>query len=109
VTDQIPFPGECYRQMIKELMWGNKLMSGEFRLGGRCVDLQRISCSVLNAVAQHDHIAPYEATRAITSLVGSEDKQELVVKGGHVSLIAGRSSMLRLWPTLHQWLAVRSV
>jgi hypothetical protein len=31
------------------------------------------------------------------------------VKGGHVSLIAGRSSMLRLWPTLHQWLAVRSV
>jgi polyhydroxyalkanoate synthase len=109
VMDQIPFPGECYRQMIKELMWGNKLMSGELTLGGRRVDLQRITCSVLNAVAEYDHIAPYEATRALTSLVGSEDKQELSVKGGHVSLIAGSSSKLRLWPTLNQWLAVRSV
>src|SRR3989304_311931 len=35
VYDQIPFPGEAYRQMIKELMWENKLMKGQLRLGGR--------------------------------------------------------------------------
>src|SRR3989337_831228 len=26
VNDQIPFPGECYRQTTKELLWGNKLV-----------------------------------------------------------------------------------
>ncbi len=109
VMDQIPFPGEAYRQFIKDLLWGNKLMSGEFTLGGRRIDPQRIRCSVLNAMAEHDHIAPYEATRPLTSLIGNEDKQELLVKGGHVSLIAGRSALLRLWPTVNQWLAVRSV
>jgi len=109
VMDQIPFPGEAYRQFIKELMWGNKLMSGELMLGGRWLDPQRITSSVLNAVAEHDHMVPYAATRPLLSLVGTEDKQELVVKGGHVSLIAGLNAVLRLWPTLNQWLAVRSV
>lgn len=109
VNDQIPFPGECYRQLIKELMWGNKLMTGELRLGGHCIDLRRVTCSVLNAMAEHDHIAPYEATRPLTSIVGSADKQDFLVKGGHVSLIAGRNAVLRLWPTVNQWLATRSV
>ena len=109
VNDQIPFPGECYRQVIKELVWGNKLMTGELTLGGRCIDAHRITCSVLHAMAEFDHIAPYEATRPLTSIVGSRDKQDLTVRGGHVSLIAGKNAVLRLWPTVNQWLSVRSV
>jgi polyhydroxyalkanoate synthase len=109
VNDQIPFPGDCYRQMTKELMWGNKLMKGELRLGGIHVDPRLLTCAVLNAMAEYDHIAPYEATRPLTSIVGSTDKQDLTVKGGHVSLIAGRSALLRLWPTVNEWLSVRSV
>lgn len=108
-NDQIPFPGECYRQMVKELLWANKLMKGELVLGDRRINTHAITCSVLNAMAQHDHIAPYEATRPMLSLVGSSDKQELLVKGGHVSLIAGKNAVLRLWPTVNDWLAVRSV
>ena len=107
--DQIPFPGECFRQMTKELMWGNKLIKGELKLGGRCIDLRRITCSVLNAMAQFDHIAPYKATKPLIDAVGSTDKQELVVRGGHVSLIAGQSAKQRLWPTVDEWLAPRSV
>ena len=108
-SDQIPFPGECFRQSTKELMWENKLMKGELELGGRKVDLQQITCPVLNAMAQHDHIAPYDATKALTSLVGSEDKEDVVLKGGHVSLVAGANAIMRLWPKLNEWLAVRSV
>ena len=37
-SDQIPFPGECYRQTTKDLMWENKLMKGELEVGGRRVD-----------------------------------------------------------------------
>ena len=108
-SDQIPFPGECFRQTTKELMWENKLMKGELEVGGRLVDLQRITAPVLNAMAQHDHIAPYEATHQLTSLVGSEDKEDVVLKGGHVSLVAGMNAVMRLWPKVNEWLSVRSV
>ena len=108
-SDQIPFPGECFRQSTKELMWENKLMKGELEIGGQRVDPKLITCPVLNAMAQHDHIAPYEATNALTTLVGSEDKEDIVLKGGHVSLVAGPNAVLRLWPKVNDWLSVRSV
>lgn len=108
-SDQIPFPGECFRQTTKDLMWENKLMKGDLDVGGQRVDLKRITCPVLNAMAQHDHIAPYEATKQLTSLVGSEDKEDVVLKGGHVSLVAGMNAVMRLWPKVNEWLAVRSV
>jgi polyhydroxyalkanoate synthase len=108
-SDQIPFPGECFRQTTKDLMWDNKLMAGALEVGGRTVDLKRISCPVLNAMAQHDHIAPYEATQPLTSLVGSADKEDVLLKGGHVSLVAGMNAVMRLWPKVNDWLSVRSV
>jgi len=108
-SDQIPFPGECFRQTTKDLMWENKLMKGELEVGGRTVELKQITCPVLNAMAQHDHIAPYESTRELTQLVGSEDKEDVVLKGGHVSLVAGMNAVTRLWPKLNEWLSVRSV
>ncbi|MCH6555719.1 MAG: alpha/beta fold hydrolase [Chloroflexi bacterium] len=109
VNDQIPFPGEAYRQMIKELMWENKLMKGEFDLSGRRVDLAAIACPVLHVMAEHDDIAPIDATRPLTSLVGSEDKEDVLLKGGHVSLVAGRNAWFRLWPKISEWLGARSV
>ncbi len=42
-NDQIPFPGECFRQTTKELMWENKLYKNELLLGGRRVNLSDIS------------------------------------------------------------------
>ena len=109
VTDQIPFPGEAYRQLIKELVRENKLMKGELELGGRRIELCRVRCSILNAHAEFDHIAPYEATKPLLSLVGSSDKQDLHVRGGHVSLVAGANAVMRLWPTVNEWLARRSL
>ncbi len=107
--DQIPFPGECYRQTTKDLMWENKLLKGELEVGGDPVDLKRITCPALNLMAQHDHIAPYESTKALTSLLGSEDTEDVVLKGGHVSLVAGANAVMRLWPKVNEWLSVRSV
>ena len=59
-------------------------------------------------IAEHDHIAPSEATRVLIDLVGSEDKEEIVLKGGHVSLVAGPNAIKRMWPKLDQWLEGRS-
>ncbi len=108
-NEQIPFPGETYRQFVKELLWDNKLMKGQLTVGGKRVDMQAITCPVLHAMAEHDHIAPYAATRPLTSLVGSKEKEDLVLKGGHVSLVAGKNAVGRLWPKVADWLSHRSV
>ena len=108
-ADQIPFPGECFRQNTKELMWENKLYKNEFRLDGRLVDLKQITVPFLHVMAEHDHIVPYEAAKDLTSMSGSEDREDMVMKGGHVSLVAGGNAVHRLWPKLDAWLAARSV
>lgn len=108
-SDQIPFPGECFRQNTKELMWENKLYKGELEIGGRRVDLKNIKVPFIHVMAEHDHIVPYEAAKDLVELVGSEDKSALVLKGGHVSLVAGGNAIYRLWPQLDAWLSERSI
>ncbi|MBV8361240.1 MAG: alpha/beta fold hydrolase [Deltaproteobacteria bacterium] len=108
-NDQIPFPGECFRQMTKEITWDNKLYKNELELGGRRVDLRNINASFLAVMAEHDHIVPIDSAKELLSIIGSTDKQEIVMKGGHVSVLAGANASKRLWPVLDRWLAVRSV
>ena len=108
-TDTLPLAGEYFRQTIKELMWRNGLFENALTLGGRRADLGNIRAPVLHVVAEHDHIVPYEAARPLIERVGSADKQELVLKGGHVSVVAGRNAVQRLWPKLDAWLGERSI
>ena len=108
VNDQIPFPGECYRQVIKELVRENKLMKGTMTLDGRSINLSQSNMSVLHVMAEYDHIAPYRASQPLTSLIESDDKEDLALKGGHVSLISGKNAILRLWPAVNEWLSLRS-
>jgi len=108
-NEQIPFPGETFRQFTRELMWENKLMRGVMTVGGKPVNTQAITCPVLNVMAEHDHIAPYAATSPLLSLVGSEDTEDVLMKGGHVSLVAGKNAVGRLWPKVSDWLGERSV
>ena len=108
-ADQIPFPGECFRQNTKELMWANKLYKDEFEISGRPVRLGAVKVPFLHVVAEHDHIVPYEAAKDLVIKVGSEDKREIMMKGGHVSLVAGGNAVYRLWPQLDTWLSERSL
>jgi len=40
--------------------------------------------------------------------VSSSDREEVMIKGGHVGLVAGRGAQMRMWPALEAWLAQRS-
>jgi len=107
-TDTLPLAGEYFRTITKDLMWDNKLFNGSMTVGGRAADLASIKVPLLHAVAEHDHIVPYEAARHLIPMVGSADKEEVILKGGHVSLVAGPNAMKRLWPKLDNWLCGRS-
>ncbi|MEL7486934.1 MAG: hypothetical protein AAGJ87_06945, partial [Pseudomonadota bacterium] len=97
------------RQTTKDLMWGNKLYKGELTVGGKKADIGAIKAPLLHAVAEHDHIIPRKASRPLIELAGSADKEEVVLKGGHISLVAGPNAVRRLWPKLDDWLSERSV
>jgi polyhydroxyalkanoate synthase len=106
--ETLPLAGEYMRQTTKELSWGNKLMTGDLLVGGREAKLSNIGVPVLSIVAEHDHLAPRDATKPLLDLLSSTDKEEILLKGGHVSLIAGPNAIRRMWPRLERWLAVRS-
>jgi polyhydroxyalkanoate synthase len=107
-TDTLPLAGEYFRTITKDLMWDNKLYEGTMSVGGRTADLSKITVPILHAVAEHDHIVPYEAARHLIPKIGSSDKEEVMLKGGHVSLVAGANAIRRLWPKLDSWLGERS-
>ncbi|MHB8576707.1 MAG: alpha/beta fold hydrolase [Dehalococcoidia bacterium] len=107
-TDHIPFPGECFRQTNTELMKGNKLVTGELELTGKPAALANITCSFLTVAAQADHIVPLAATEGLIDMVGSTDKEFVVMPGGHVGLAAGRKAVQTLWPKVAAWLGERS-
>ena len=105
----LPLAGEYFRDTTKKLMWDNGLVNKTLDIGGRPVDLAKITVPLLHVVAEHDHIVPYEASSPLVKMVGSADKEEVILKGGHVSLVAGANAQKRLWPRLDQWLQERSV
>jgi polyhydroxyalkanoate synthase subunit PhaC len=107
-SDMLPLAGEYFRQTTKKLMWENRLHEGTMDVGGRAVDLKAITAPFLHVVAEHDHIVPRAASAPLIEMVGSTDKEEVVLKGGHVSLVAGGNAVRRLWPKLDQWLQERS-
>jgi len=108
-TDTLPLAGEYFRTITKDLLWDNKLYNGTMTVGGHPVDLANIKVPVLHAVAEHDHIVPYDAAKHLIAKVGSNDKEEVMLKGGHVSLVAGANAIKRLWPKLDSWLGGRSI
>ncbi len=108
-ADMLPLAGEYFRQTTKQLMWDNALMTGTMTVGGRTVDLSTITAPFLHVTAEHDHIVPAAASAPLIDMVGSADKQQIVLKGGHVSLVAGGNAIKRLWPQLDRWLGEKSL
>lgn len=108
-ADQLPLPGELMRDFVRDFLRGNHLVAGDFPVGDKTVDLGKIRVPFLHVAAEYDHIVPTAASRDLIGLIGSKDKQEIVIKGGHVSLVAGGNAVYRLWPQLDRWLAPRSV
>jgi polyhydroxyalkanoate synthase subunit PhaC len=106
--DTVTLPGEYFRQIVKELFWKNGLVTGKLKLAGRTVSLEKIKVPLLHVMAEHDHIVPYDTAKPLVAMAGSTDKEEVVLKGGHVSLIAGPNAVKRFWPKVDEWLGERS-
>jgi polyhydroxyalkanoate synthase subunit PhaC len=107
-NEYVAFPGEFFRQWVRDFYQGNKLFRGELVFGGRPVRLANIQCPLFVVGAREDYIAPPAAVRALIDAVGSREKEYIELPGGHISLIAGRGAAVHCWPKVSAWLAPRS-
>ena len=108
VRDTIPMAGAAYQQLINEFYKENKLINGTLKIRGERVDLGQLRANLLNVIAEGDHITPPCQSESIMDLVGSEDKDVLRVRGGHIGIMAGSGAEKNTWPHIDQWLAPRS-
>ncbi len=108
VRDIIPMAGGAYQQLINDFYKENRLSEGTMVLRGEPVDLKKLKASLLNVIAEGDHITPPCQSEGIIDLVGSEDKEVFRVRGGHIGIMAGRGAEKNTWPHMDAWLAARS-
>jgi polyhydroxyalkanoate synthase len=107
-NEYLPFPGEFFRQWVRDFYQQNKLIKGELTMAGRRVDLREIRCPVLAVGAREDNIAPPACVKPLIDAVSTSDKEYVELPGGHISLIAGRGASVHCWPKVASWLAARS-
>ena len=103
-ADNVAFPGEVYRQYIRDCYQRNAFVTGEMVVGGERVDLGRIESPVLVLTANKDHIAPKKATHALLGRTGSKDVTHLEYATGHIGLSTSGKGPKEIWPAVDQWL-----
>ena len=100
--------GEAYRQFIKDFYQANKLISGDVQIGGRSVDLGKITMPVLNVYAMQDHLVPPAASQALKHHVGTDDYTELSFPGGHIGIYVSGKAQKEVPPAIGAWLDERT-
>lgn len=108
IADAPDQAGEVIRQFINDLYRDNKLVKGEFELGGEKVDLKRINMPLLNIYAEKDTLVPNASTIPLNDLVSSTDKEYFSLPVGHIGMYTSSRSQKALAPKIGEWLKARS-
>lgn len=107
ISDSPDQAGAAFRQCLQWLFQQNRLARGTLELGGRTVDLRRITAPVLNVVGLRDHLVPPSASRPLGALVGSSDYTLLEMDVGHIGMYVSAGSQKRLPEAIASWLVQR--
>lgn len=108
LNDNIPVPGEVFREFVKYLYQENRLVQGTMPLGKHIVNLKKITCPVLNLMARRDDLVPCSQSRPFNDLISSQDRKTIEFDAGHIGMAVGSKAQRELWPQASEWLASRS-
>ncbi len=109
LQDNIPVPGEVYREFVKYLYQQNLLTQNRMPVGKQIVNLREITCPVLNIMAGKDDLVPCAQGMPFNDVVGSKDRKTILLEGsGHIGLAIGGKAQKEVWPKACQWLAERT-
>lgn len=100
--------GETLRQFLNDLYRDNKLVKGEYVIGGKTVDLKKITCPVLNVCGSLDHLVPNNSSSALNDCISSKDKEFISYPVGHIGMYTGSKSAKEIMPNIASWLKEKS-
>ena len=107
IFDSPDVPGETFRQFIKDCYQKNLLIQSKMELGGRRVDLKKITMPLINFYGQYDHLVPPAACELLTGKVGSKDTQDICLKTGHIGIYVSSKFQKEFAPKIAGWLKER--
>jgi poly(3-hydroxyalkanoate) synthetase len=95
-------PGPFYLWLVEHLFRDNRLIEGTLEIGGRHVDLGRITCPVNLLAGAEDHITPPEQVFALADAVSTPRKHitQRTTTGGHLGLFMGTEALRDHWPVV---------
>lgn len=100
----LAYPGRTFGQLYHRFFRANDLASGRIELGGRIIDLAKITVPVLVVAGAGDALAPVKSVRPVLeSLTGSCDVRFEICPGGHLGVLAGRGARTTTWPLIAEW------
>ena len=100
----LDYPGDAFRQLMKEFMSENKLKDGRMTFGNHVADLRNVRAPVLAFAGKSDTVVRPAAVRELLAAVGSDDKAVLLVPGGHMGVFAGSAAPAAVWAPMATWL-----
>ena len=107
IYDSPDMAGEMFRQYIRDIFQANLLFKNRLQVGGRHVDLNRITCPVLNIFGKKDYLVPPSSPRPLCEAVGSTDTTTLDLDLGHIGMFVGRNSQKTVCPAVAEWIRAR--
>jgi polyhydroxyalkanoate synthase len=107
IFDSPDVPGETFKQFITDLYQKNLLIRNELTLGGRPVDLKKITMPLLNIYGKYDHLVPPGACELLTRRVGSKDTEDVCLETGHIGIYVSSKTQKEFVPKIVSWLKQR--
>jgi polyhydroxyalkanoate synthase len=107
IFDSPDVPGETFRQFIRDCYQKNLLIQSKMEVGGKRVDLKKITMPLLNYYGKYDHLVPPEACELLTSRVGSKDTEDISLDTGHIGIYVSSKCQREFAPRIARWLKER--
>jgi polyhydroxyalkanoate synthase subunit PhaC len=107
IFDSPDVPGETFREFVKNCFQENQLIQNKMVVGGKLVDLKKLTMPLLNIYGKFDHLVPPEASNQLTGKCGSKDTEDVCLNTGHIGIYVSAKYQQEFVPKVTNWLMER--
>jgi len=107
IFDSPDIPGETFREFIGDCFQKNLLIQNKMVVGGKTVDLRKLTMPLLNIYGKFDHLVPPESCEHLCRAVGSKDTEDVCLNTGHIGIYVSSRCQMEFTPKITQWLLER--
>jgi len=107
IFDSPDVPGETFRQFVDDCYKNNLLIQSKMFLGGKLVDLKKLTMPLLNFFGEYDHLVPPQACNQLTKASGSKDTEDVCLETGHIGIYVSSKFQRQFAPKIAHWLKER--